>query len=153
MQDNIYLDKQDTNAKLIYTLGFLWSDVNVKIDKALKPYNMNSAKFNILMIIKHVGGEEGVQQNFISDKLLVTPSNITKMLDKLETEEFITRNDKKNDRRVKIIKITKKGSKLLDEVWQEYKNVICEIAPKQTEENKLQLLQMLDNWYLEIKKS
>ncbi|MCR5260283.1 MAG: MarR family transcriptional regulator [Candidatus Gastranaerophilales bacterium] len=146
MQDNIYLEKQSTDAKLIYTAGFLWNNINDKIDKTLKPYNLNSAKFNILMIIKHVGKDEGVQQNFISDKLLVTPSNITKMLDKLEAEELITRNDKKNDRRVKIIKITQKGIELLDKVWNEYKQTISNLSPKISEKDKESLLAALIKW-------
>ena len=44
MQDNIYSEKQSTDAKLIYTMGFLWNDINDKIDKTLKPYDLNSAK-------------------------------------------------------------------------------------------------------------
>ena len=72
------------------------------------------------MIIKHLGQAEGIQQNEISKRLLVTPSNITKLLDKLEAEGMITRNSKKEDRRVKLIKITKTASKLLDEVWPVY---------------------------------
>lgn len=150
MQDNIYSEKQSTDAKLIYTIGFLWNDINDKIDKTLKPYDLNSAKFNILMIIKHVGKDEGVQQNFISDKLLVTPSNITKMLDKLEADELITRNDKKNDRRVKIIKITKKGIELLDKVWVEYKETINKLSPKISEKAKENLLSSLIEWQKNI---
>lgn len=147
MQNEIYYNNQNIDSKLIYTLGFLWNDVNVKIDKFLKQYDLNSAKFNILMIIKHSGNsDEGIQQNFISDKLLVTPSNITKMLDKLESEELITRNDKKNDRRVKIIKITKKGSELIDQIWQEYLKIIESLAPKISEKEKNSLLEFLSVW-------
>ena len=58
------------------------------------------------MIIKHLGQQNGIQQNEISKRLLVTPSNITKLLDKLEKENMITRNSKTNDKRVKLIKIT-----------------------------------------------
>ena len=146
MDENIYFNEQNLNAKLIYTLGFLWRDINVKIDKVLKEYDMNSAKFNILMIIKHHGKQDGIQQNYISDKLLVTSSNITKMLDKLEADELITRNDKKNDRRVKIIKITQKGSDLLDKVWNDYTTVIDSLAPNMPQKSKEQLLQNLVNW-------
>lgn len=146
MQDKFYFEKQTNDSKLIYALGFLWGDINDKIDKALKQYDLNSAKFNILMIIKQLGKENGVQQNFISDKLLVTPSNITKMLDKLEKDELITRNDKKNDRRVKIIKITDKGIALLDKVWGEYLKLIKTLSPKISEKSKEDLLSVLIDW-------
>lgn len=39
------------------------------------------------------------------------------MLDKLEKDNLVTRISMPGDRRVKRIKITKKGSDLLDMVW------------------------------------
>ena len=72
------------------------------------------------------------------------------MLDKLEADELITRNDKKNDRRVKIIKITKKGIELLDKVWVEYKETINKLSPKISEKAKENLLSSLIEWQKNI---
>ena len=84
------------------------------------------------MIIKHIGGYDGIQQNEISKRLLVTASNITKLLDKLEKDGLITRSTKKDDRRVKLIRITDSGSKILDKIWPKYlktnKSIMSKIA-------------------------
>lgn len=147
MQDiDFYIDKQDEDSQLIHLTGFLWGQLNSYLDKVLSKVNLNTAKFNVLMIIKHVGQEKGLLQNEISNRLLVTASNITKMLDKLEIDSLITRNAKENDRRAKIIKITKQGSELLDEIWQEYQDAIKKTSPKITNAEKKVLIKNMQNW-------
>ena len=123
----IYFDGQDKNTKLIHAIGLLWGQISSKLDEVLAPAKLNISKFNILMIIKHVGGYDGIQQNEISKRLLVTASNITKLLDKLEKDGIITRNTKKGDRRVKLIRITDYGSKTLDKIWPKYLKITKKI--------------------------
>ncbi|MBQ9245141.1 MarR family transcriptional regulator, partial [bacterium] len=121
---DLYLTNQTEQAKLIYTIGILWSQISTKLETVLAKYNLNIAKFNILMIIKHIGGKQGIQQNEISKRLLVTASNITKLLDKLEKDGMITRNSKENDRRVKLILITDFASEILDDAWKIYQKEV-----------------------------
>ena len=123
----IYFDGQDKNTKLIHAIGLLWGQISSKLDEVLAPAKLNISKFNILKIIKHVCGYDGIQQNEISKRLLVTASNITKLLDKLEKDGLITRNTKKGDRRVKLIRITDYGSKTLDKIWPKYLNITKKI--------------------------
>lgn len=149
---DLYLDAQSDEAKLIYSIGFLWNEISISLNNTLSKVNLNMAKFNILMVIKHVGLKTGIQQNEISSRLLVTASNITKMLDKLEAEGLITRNDKKGNRRVKIIKITKKGSDLLDAIWKDYSNTIENLSPKITTVKKEKLIKVLENWKNNVSK-
>ena len=146
---DIYFENQDESSKLIYTIGLLWGKISSNLDEILQTKNLNISKFNILMIIKHAGGYYGIQQNEISKRLLVTASNITKLLDKLEKDGLITRNSKKDDRRVKLIRITDYGSKLLDTVWPEYKQAIeklmSKFAPEKVDEIEKILLEWLTN--------
>lgn len=148
MQKNIdlYFDRQDDNSKLIYTIGLLWGQISTTLDSLLANYGLNISKFNILMIIKHVGQENGIQQNEISKRLLVTASNITKLLDKLEKDGMITRNDKKGDRRVKLIKVTDSTSKLLDEVWPVYLEEINKLVSALKETDRKNVEKLLLNW-------
>ena len=122
MNKNIefYYKDDSENRKVLYSLSIIWNSISTRLDSILSKFDLNISKFNILMIIKHIGSDEGIQQNEISKRLLVTPSNITKLLDKLEKDELITRNAKKNDRRVNLIKVTEKASRLLDNIWPIY---------------------------------
>lgn len=126
----IYFDKQDESSKLIYAIGLLWSKISGSLDSIFSKYDLNIAKFNILMVIKHMGNKDGIAQNVISQKLLVSASNITKLLDKLEKKEMIIRTSSNNDRRVKLIKITDSASNLLDEVWPLYCAEVMKITEK-----------------------
>ena len=153
MHENIYFENQSINSKLIYQTAFIWSRINQKIDKVLLPYNLNTAKFNILMVIKHSNNGDGLKQNEISEQLLTTKSNIAKMLDKLEAEGLITRNSVENDKRVKIIKVTKTCSEILDKIWKEYSICIDEISPQISEKAKKDLLNTLSEWLFILNKS
>lgn len=148
---DLYFEGQDENSKLIYSIGLLWGQISTKLDSMLGQYGLNISKLNILMIIKHIGGEQGIQQNEISKRLLVTASNITKLLDKLEKDGMITRNDKQGDRRVKLIKISENTSKLLDEVWPIYNKTIKEITSSINKTNAKALDKILLEWLLKLK--
>ncbi len=148
---DLYFEGQDENSKLIYSIGLLWGQISSKLDVILSEYSLNISKFNILMIIKHIGGTEGIQQNEISKRLLVTASNITKLLDKLEKDGMITRNDKQGDRRVKLIKVTEPAYKLLDEVWPLYSNAIKDITSYITKSDAKILDKILLEWLTNIK--
>ena len=140
---DLYFDKQTGRAKLIYALGIVWQQISTRLDSGLAKSGLNIAKFNILMIIKHAGTKEGIKQNEISRRLLVTASNITKLLDRLEKDGMITRNAKENDRRAKLIKITPEASKLLDDVWSVYSAEIETAAKKLKDEEAEKLADIL----------
>lgn len=147
----IYMRPRNPHSKLIYITGMLWNTLNEGLEKTLAQVGLNNSKFNILMIIRFVGGENGIQQNEISKQLLVTASNITKLLDKLETDELITRNNKDGDRRVKIIKITEKGSGLIDKIWVDYNKTVNALTPNMTDDEIDALTDKLVTWYKDIK--
>lgn len=147
----IYMRPRNPHSRLIYITGILWNTLNEDLEKTLAKVNLNNSKFNILMIIRFVGGEDGIQQNEISKQLLVTASNITKLLDKLEAEELITRNNKSGDRRVKIIKITEKGSGLIDEIWADYNKTVNALTPNMTDDELQFMIDKLVKWHNDIK--
>ena len=147
----LYLKNQTEEAKLIYTIGILWNKISTKLESTLSKYNLNIAKFNILMIIKHAGANDGIQQNEISKHLLVTASNITKLLDKLEKDGMIVRSSKESDRRVKLITVTEKSSDILDKAWKVYQKEIKEITAKMPVSQAKQLNKQLLEWLTNIK--
>lgn len=148
----IYMQPRNPHTRLIYITGMLWNTLNEGLEKTLSKVNLNNSKFNILMIIRYIGGENGIQQNEISKQLLVTASNITKLLDKLESDGLITRNNKSGDRRVKIIKITPEGSSLIDEIWADYNKTANALTPNMTDDELQALIDKLVVWYKDIKK-
>lgn len=107
-------------------------------------------KFNATMIIKHVGRDKGISQIDIGRRLIVTASNMTRLLDKLEKEAFIERLSLAGDRRVNLVKISKKGSDLLDQVWPEYYKKIQELAKRLNQDELKKVTYVLDKWCSKI---
>ena len=58
MQKNsdLYFEGQNEKSKLVYSVGLLWGKINSTLDEVLGEFNLNVSKFNVLMIIKHIGG-------------------------------------------------------------------------------------------------
>lgn len=130
----------------IYGVACAYSLIERKISDHLRPFDLTPAKFNALMVIKHRGKDEGLSQVQIGRKLIVTESNMTRLLDRLNNDGFIERFPQKNDRRVNLIKITKKGSDLLDLVWPGYYQKIREIAGYLNTQEQKQLSSQLIKW-------
>lgn len=112
------------NEEVFYNIARVYITINNALSFFLAAYKMSPAKFNILLMVKHVGKDKGIAQNAISKLLLVTTSNITRMIDKLQKEKYVERLAQEDDRRVHLIKITKNGSDLLDTIWPRYTETI-----------------------------
>lgn len=119
--------KDRLNEELLYNLGYCYVVLEKKIAEILSPYGLSPIKMNALLIIKHVGKNKGLSQSELSKKMIVTAGNITGLIDRLQKERLVERSSLKNDRRVKILKITPKGSNLLEKVWPLYKRTVDQI--------------------------
>jgi len=142
------IDEKRGNYKeeTMYALALLFNIANSEISTYLGDFELSPAKFNVLMVIKHQGGKKGINQVDISKQLIVTPSNMTRLLDKLEREGFVYRSAQEGDRRVNIIKISDKGSKVLDDAWPGYKSKLKELTDELEERDQEILASILKKW-------
>ena len=120
--------KDRLKEELLYNLGYCYVKLEKKIADILAPYNLSPVKMNALLIIKHVGKDKGLSQAELSKRMIVTAGNVTRLIDRLEKEKLAGRGSLKGDRRVKVLKITTKGSDLLDKVWPIYKKKVDDIV-------------------------
>ena len=123
-----------------------FSLIEKRISDYLRPFGLSPAKFNAMMIIKHCAGDRGLSQIEIGRRLIVTASNMTRLLDKLEKDGFIERLNRKGDRRVKLIKISRKGSDILNKVWPGYYEKISGIANLLDKRNQKYVADIIGKW-------
>jgi len=132
------------NDLIVYAVGRLYVLLDSYLyNTAYKEYGLNPAKFNLLMVIKHVGKDKGLSQRELGNNLYVTAANITKLIDALEKEGLVLRMALPDDRRVNLVKITEKGSKLLDEIWPKHVTSINKIFDSFSAPDKDRLNQLL----------
>lgn len=89
----------------------------------MSKFNISNSEFDVL-ITTYVSGLEDftITPTILYDKLLFSTGAITKLLNKLESKELITRIDNTNDKRSKLLKLTQKGIKLCEDVFVEVTN-------------------------------
>lgn len=152
---NFYIDSNEGNPNGIAFHGVicLYSLLEAKISECVKPFHLTPIKFNTLMIIKHKNNGEGLTQNDISHHLISSPSNTTRMLDGLHKEGLLERHEVEGDRRANLIKITQKGSDLLDKVWVNYCALVKDTAGLLEEEEVKKLGELVSKWFSKIDES
>jgi MarR family 2-MHQ and catechol resistance regulon transcriptional repressor len=136
---------------IVYNIGRLYVLLDTYLyNKAYRRFSLNPAKFNVLMLVKHVGKNTGLPQQGLSSNLCVSAANITKLVDGLQKQGLVQRLASRHDRRVNLIKITKKGSKLLDEVWPRHVQALNAILKKLSRDEKDKLNHFLQDFKEEM---
>jgi MarR family 2-MHQ and catechol resistance regulon transcriptional repressor len=110
----------EQGEQAIYGLACSFSLIEHRISGYLRKFGLTPAKFNSMMVIKHLGGKTGLSQKDIGRMLIVTPSNTARLIERMETEGMVERLPKAGDRRVNLVRISDKGSRMLDEAWPGY---------------------------------
>jgi len=80
-----------------------------KLQEDLEKLDLTSPQFYVLATIGYLGG---VPFSEIGAKMMVTVSNLTGIVDRLEEKGIVVRDRDKHDRRVIHVKLTEKGKKL-----------------------------------------
>ena len=126
---------------VLYALARTFTLLQKRFAPCYATHQLDAVKVNALMIIKHIGRTHGIPQREIADRLILSASNVTHLIDGLERQGFITRHAAK-DRRVKLLKITPKGTKLLDTLWPTHRTLAEQVVTLSSTERKT-LLQLL----------
>src|SRR2546421_6367670 len=88
--------------------------VFAKVDRAsaehLRPWGLSVAQFDVLA---QVGAAEGLSQQQLAARLLVTKGNVTQLLDRLQRDGLIVR---RQEGRANCLFLTDKGRRLFDTV-------------------------------------
>ena len=92
-----------------YLISIATKLIKKAIDEALKPHGVTAAQWGILGRLYE---EDGLLIVEIAKRLFTEPPTITRMLDLLEKEGFVTRKTKEGDRRAYEIFLTKKGKEM-----------------------------------------
>jgi len=134
------------------SIGFLIAKArNVlknEFDKELKPYALTYAHRVILIRLSE---KEGLTQKELAQDTYFEQSNLTLMLDKLESKGLVKRSAKENDRRAYIITITPEGKKLRDLLVKMGEEVMDKALHGLSTEQKDELSNMLQLIYENLK--
>ena len=81
--------------------------------ETLKPYQLTATQYNVLRILRGAG-PAGVTCSQAIERMVNHDPDMTRLLDRLEARKLVERERSREDRRVVITRISKKGLELVD---------------------------------------
>jgi DNA-binding MarR family transcriptional regulator len=103
LEEAVFLDLLRTSDVLSRRIAYL-----------LKDADLSSNQYNVLRILR--GAPEGLPCGEIGSRMITRDPDITRLLDRLEKRELISRCRETKDRRMVLTRITPAGLKLLAEL-------------------------------------
>jgi DNA-binding MarR family transcriptional regulator len=91
-------------------------ELNTGFERLFKPFNLSITQYNVLRILRGVG--EPLPSGQIAERLVTRDPDITRLLDRLEKRNLITRQRGESDRRVVLAGITQQGLDILNQLDQ-----------------------------------
>ena len=98
-------------------------------------------QFSILMQLRH---KKQCGLSEISERFDITAAAASQLVDKLAQGGYLERDEDPNDRRAKVLRLSEKGAKLLEEGIAERYRWMDEIASKLTPEERAKVIEGLN---------
>lgn len=106
-------------------------------------HGITHTQYNVLRILRGVH-PEGHPRCEVIDRLITRAPDVTRLLDRLERQGLVERGWSKENRRLSIAKITKKGLALLDKVDPDIDAVQRETVAKLSAPDQRSLARLCD---------
>ncbi|MGE5350754.1 MAG: MarR family winged helix-turn-helix transcriptional regulator [Acidobacteriota bacterium] len=92
--------------------------IKKKMDDVCQSFGITSAQYNVLRILRGAH-PEGYPRCDIITRMIDQAPDVTRIIDNLEKQDLILRENSPDDRRLSITKISKKGLNLIENMQQE----------------------------------
>lgn len=111
LKSNFKDEYQKGMVNLLYTNNV----INHTMNKLFKRYGVAGPQFNVLRILR---GQmpNAASVGLIKERMIERNSDVSRIVDRLFKKGLVERNECKEDRRQKNVKISEKGMKLLAEI-------------------------------------
>jgi len=133
-----------TKPDLDRTIGFLLGDIGrlmrKEFDRRVRGFGITRSQWRVIV---HVMRQEGLNQTQLADLMEVEPITLVRLIDKLEKAGLIERRLDPNDRRARLLYLTRKARPYIEKlkaVADEFREEMLEdLSPKERD----QLIRML----------
>ena len=105
-----YTRREILSRDLYLNLVRVHERLTTEFNALFKREGLTSAQYNVLRIL--VGGPRGgASCHYIKERLLTRVPDVTRLLDRMESSDLITRERSDEDRRVVLVRVSAKGAK------------------------------------------
>ena len=121
-------------------------------EKFFSAFKLTDSQWNILLTLNSFE-PDGLSQQDLSDKLVMSKSNIVGLIDKLEKADYLTRTMRKDDRRFICINLTKAGLLLIEKIEKPYFEEVNSLMNVLNDKQKENLIESLELIRAKVKES
>ncbi len=119
-----------------------YNEMHDLLSDLLAPFALTLGKYNLLIVL-YSTTEHHLPMSEIGDRMSVTRTNITKLVDMLEQEGLVRRVSVPTDRRVTLAKLTEKAEELLHRIMPLHYANVQRLWSGMSAEDCLQLTHLL----------
>ncbi len=121
LKDELGLDQaiKTMEHECLLNIVYTGSMINKSAYRYFSRFGITETQFNVLMLLKYTLSE-GLSQVALSKRLVVNKADMTGLINRLEKKALAERLRDGNDRRINLIKITRRGKEILLKVEKEY---------------------------------
>jgi MarR family transcriptional regulator, organic hydroperoxide resistance regulator len=116
--------------------------VGRRMEQIFAKHGVSSAQFDVLMTLQ-MGGE-GITQQELAKRLLVTKGNVCGLIDRMEAAGWVERRSDLEDRRANRLYLTDEGRKRIAEAFPDHRALVDEILGQLDERKMRTLYDLLD---------
>jgi DNA-binding MarR family transcriptional regulator len=113
-------------------------------DRVLQPVGLTQAQFDVLMLLEYQTADGSADQTTLGRMLVVNRSNVTGLVDRMERDGLVRRAGDPADRRLKRVRMTPAGAKLLERAEQAYAARTREVVAGLTANDLATLCRLLE---------
>ncbi len=101
--------------------------VLARVDEALKPFELTFARYEALVLLTF-SRKGSLPLGKMGERLMIHPTSVTNIVDRLEAQGFVARVDHPTDRRTTLCEITEAGRAVVEEATRAVTDVDLGIA-------------------------
>ncbi len=109
----------------------------------LKSVDLTATQYNVLRILRGAGSE-GLSCSELSERMITKESDITRLLDRIESRGFISRERPASNRRIVVARITDDGLRVLEELDEPVNEMNRKLVGHIGKENQKILIELLE---------
>ena len=145
LKEELHLKKgfASVGHEALLNIYFTSTCIKKRATEFLRGFGLTDVQLNLMMLLHHQGGGEGLSQAQISEMMLVNRANITSLIDRMERASLVRRTAAA-DRRYNIIKLTGKGIRLLEKVEPLYAKEVSRVVSVLSAGEQKRLISILE---------
>jgi len=120
------------------------------LDADLRRRDLTGAQLNVLLVLR-AAEPDGLLMNEIGQRLVVTRSNVTGLVDRLERQGLVTRTAHR-DRRATLVRLTAEGSRAIEQTVPEHARMQATLTQCLSDEEKEILIRLLGKLRRQLRK-